>query len=37
MSDTLTDRDEAVEAFLADLPFDPPQGAQFRLIRRASW
>ena len=31
MSDTLTDRDEAVEAFLADLPFVPPQGSQFTL------
>jgi hypothetical protein len=31
MSDTFTDRDDAAEAFLADLPADPPQGSQFTL------
>jgi hypothetical protein len=31
MSDTVAGRDEAIEAFLADLPEDPPQGSQFTL------
>jgi len=31
MSDIVLDRDEAIEAFLADLPFVPPQGSQFTL------
>jgi hypothetical protein len=31
MSDIVLDRDEAIEAFLADLPADPPQGSGFTI------